>query len=258
MKYDKAGNPLEYIKSDAKVLEGMIRQVNQHVQKKYTIIKPHILTVPKHQDFTKKRKYFMAKLDKLQKEFNLKDSDQFGMYHQKWWEKFVLDSSKKYKYELPYNVLRGLTARWAFFDKSYSIGQLKKDVKNQEFLDWAINFDKNDHKTYVQQNMFSFETLFFELGAEILYNMSGFLTANPEKSVQKLKKDIDSAIKTIRSGGDIKKMKILKQQLEKINSYGGMEKIVPTEGITFLYKGELFKITGNFGPVNRLLGLLTF
>jgi hypothetical protein len=151
-----------------------------------------------------------------------------------------------------------LTKRWAFFDKSYKVSNIKKDIDNDKFLDWALTFDKKDHKKWVSQNMMPFERLFFELGAEILSNMSGFLAANPDDAVQSIKKEIEKNIKDIRKAKDPKQINLLRQQLEKIQSYGGMDKIVPSEGLTFLYKGELYKITGNFGPINGLLGILKF
>ena len=40
-----------------------------------------------------------------------------------------------------------------------------------------------------------FEVLFFEVGAEILKNVQGFIAANPDKSVQGVKKKLDAALK---------------------------------------------------------------
>ena len=56
----------------------------------------------------------------------------------------------------------------------------------------------------------------------------------------------------------MKKMITLKQQLEKLNSIGGLKKIVPVEGIVFKYKGNTYKFTGVFSPVNQILGLVSF
>lgn len=257
-RYNEQGDPIEYIKDDARVLEGMIRQINQHIQRRFIIIKPQVLSIPKHQDFTKERGYFFNKIDKLQKQFDLSDSDQFGMYHQRYWENYIFNASKQFKYKISMKVLKGLVSRWAFFNKKYSIREMKKDIKNEKFLDWVITTDKTDHQKLVKQNMLPFETLFFELGAKILSNMSGFLAGNPDKAVQKLKADVEKTIKIIKKAKDPKQIMLLKQQLEKIQSYGGMKKIVPSEGLTFLYKGELYKITGNFGPLNALLGILKF
>ena len=47
-------------------LQGMIKQRNQNIQKKYSIGKPVFLDVPKHQDFGKMKDKFLGKLNKLQ------------------------------------------------------------------------------------------------------------------------------------------------------------------------------------------------
>ena len=155
--------------------------------------------------------------------------------------------------------MKKLTKRWAFFDKSYKITNIKRDLKKQpKFLEWVMNTDKQDHKNMVKKNMLPFEKIFFAVGADILLNLSNFIAANPTKAVEKIRKDIIKASNQVRAGGDIKKMKTLKQQLEKLNSIGGLKKIVPVEGIVFKYKGNTYKFTGAFAPVNQILGLVSF
>ena len=100
--------------------------------------------------------------------------------------------------------------------------------------------------------------LFFDVGAEILKNIGGYLAASPDKATQKIRKDVINAIKTVKSGGDIKKIQTLKLQLDKLNKIGGLKAIVPSEGIVFKYKGKTYKFTGAFAPVNQILGLLNF
>ena len=258
LEYDDSGTAIGQPKDSARVLAGMIKQVNQSVQKHYTIGKPQFLSVPKVQDFGKKEKMYLGKLNKLQNQFKLKDNDTLAKYHQSFWEEFIFNASKQHKYKISNKVLVNLTKRWAFFDKSYKIPTIKKDIKNKKFLDWVLSFDKNDHSKWVKQNMKPFEVLFFDVGAEILKNISGYLAASPDKAVQKIRKDVISAIKTVKSGGDIKKIQTLKLQLDKLNKIGGLSAIVPSEGIVFKYKGKTYKFTGAFAPVNQILGLLNF
>ena len=168
-------------------------------------------------------------------------------------------AGKQFGYTIPKTILKKLTKRWAFFDKSYKIPQIRKDLKKQpKFLDWVMNTDKVDHKNMVKKNMLPFEKIFFSVGADILQNLSNFIAANPTKAVEKIRKDILKASNKVRAGGDIKKMKTLKQQLEKLNSIGGLKKIVPVEGVVFKYKGKTYKFTGAFAPVNQILGLVSF
>ena len=86
------------------------------------------------------------------------------------------------------NVMGGLLKRWAFFDKSYKIPQIKKDLKDYpKFLEWVLNTDKNDHTKMVKENMKPFEILFFDVGAQILKNVEGWLAVIPAKSVQSIR-----------------------------------------------------------------------
>ena len=103
-----------------------------------------------------------------------------------------------------------------------------------------------------------FETLFFEVGAEILKNVKGFMAANPDKAVQGIRKRLDKAISNVRKGGSLKKLNTLKAQLDKLNSIGGVNSIVPSEGIVFKYNGKTYKFTGAFAPINQITGLMSF
>jgi hypothetical protein len=53
-------------------------------------------------------------------------------------------------------------------------------------------------------------------------------------------------------------MKRVKSQLEKLQSLGGVDAILPIEGITFVYNGKMYKMTGVFAPLNQLLGILKY
>ena len=259
IEYDDNGNAIGEVKDSARMLAGMIKQVNQNIQKRYKIGKPNFLTVPKHQNFEKRKKYFFNKLNKLQKQYGLKDNDSLSVYHQSYWEEFIFNAAKQHGFTIPKKPLKNLTKRWAFFDKSYKVPMIRKDFKNHpEFLDWVLTTDKVDHSKMVKQNMKPFEELFFEVGAEIMTNVSGWLAANPDSTVQRVKKQLDSAIKNVRSGGDLKKLNTLKLQLDKLNKIGGLKAIVPSEGIVFKYNGKTYKFTGAFAPINQITGLMTF
>ena len=106
--------------------------------------------------------------------------------------------------------------------------------------------------------MFPFETLFFELGAEVLKNVEGFLAANPDKAVQNVRRQVAKAISDVRKGGDLKKLNRMTQQLAKVQAIGGFKTIVPSEGLVFVYKGNTYKLTGAFAPVNQITGMMAF
>ena len=259
LKYDDSGKVIGEVPGSARMLAGMIKQVNMHIGKKYSISKPVFLTIPKNQDFSQKKDKFISKLDRLRNQYALKDEDTLGLYHQSYWEEYIYNAAQQFGYTISNKILENLTKRWAFFDKSYKIPKIRKDLKKHpEFLDWVLSTDKNDHTKMVKSNMKPFETLFFEVGAEILKNVEGFMAVNPNKAVQGIRKRLKAAISSVKSGGDLKKLNTLKQQLDKLNAIGGTDAIVPSEGIVFKYKGKTYKFTGAFAPINQITGLISF
>ena len=248
----KDGKAIGSVSDGARILAGMIKQVDANIQKSFSVIGPKILKVNPHQDYSAKKPYFIGKLNKLMKKFGMADSSTFAEYHQAYWEDFV---DKKIG-DVDNNIKMGLVKRWAFFDKSFRLN--KKTIEDEKVLEKVIKIDKQKHEGQVKKNMLPFEKLFFELGAEVLKNAEGFLAANPDKSIQNVRKQVAKAIGDVRKGGDIKKLNKLTQQLNKIKSIGGFKTIVPSEGIVFIYKGNTYKLTGAFAPINQITGMMTF
>ena len=260
IEYDSAGSPVGEDRGSARMLAGMIKQINQNIQKTYSITKPFVTNLPKVKDFSKRQSYFLGKLKKLQNQYNLGDTDTLSDYHQAYWMEYIYNGAKQTDYKNPSNdVLMKLTKRWAFFDKSYKIPQIRKDLqKYPKFLDWILTTDKIDHAKLQKQHIRDWEVLFFELGAEILSNLSDFIAANPSKATQQIRKDLKTAINKVKKSKDPKVLNTLKTQLDRLNAIGGLKSVVPSEGITFVYKGKLYKYTGAFAPANQILGMLKF
>jgi len=147
----------------------------------------------------------------------------------------------------------GLVKRWAFKDKGFRLD--KKNITDEKTLEWAKKTDKDDQKKIGKKNLMKFEQIFLGLGAEVLEFTSSALTVNADSAVRDMKKRIDKTIKDVKKSGDPKKIEKLKLELGRLKSIGGAKKIVPNEGIVFLYKGNTFKLTGTFASVNQILGI---
>ena len=234
----------------ARTLAGMIKQVNQDVQSAYTISGPPINQLPKSKDLRKLKGSYNSKISKLQSKFKLKDNDGIADYHQAFWMDFV---NKKSPSKLDNKTLMGLVKRWAFYDKSFRLD--KKNLSDVKTMEWAKGIDKNDHAKMAKDNIRPFEDIFLGIGADILSFMSSVLAANPKKAVRDMKKQLDKTIKDVRKSGDVKKIAKLKMELQRLKAIGGTDKIVPNEGIVFVYGGKTFKLTGTFAPLNQILGL---
>jgi len=259
IEYDKSGRQIGYSKESARMLEGMIRQVNQNIQKRFKIGRPNFLKVPKSQDFGKLKNKFLGDLKKLQSQYALKDSDSLGAYHEAFWKEYVFNATKQFKVNLKSDQFVKLVRRWAYSDKSYKIPQMRKDFEgNEKFLQWVLDTDKKNHNQMLKDNIKPFEILFFKVGAEILKNIQGFLAVSPDRAVQKIRQDVISAMNDLKKPDNIQKLEKLKSQIEKLEAIGGASAIVPSEGLVFKYKGNLYKFTGAFAPINQIVGSLKF
>ena len=250
MEYNDEGIAIGENGEAARILAGMIKQVNKDVQDNYTIQGPPVVKLPKSQDLSKKRAKYSSQISKLQKEFGLKDTDGVANYHQAWWEQWVDKNSPS---TLDNKTKMGLVKRWAFMDKKFRLD--KSNISDDKTLQWAQKIDKEDQSKISKQNLMKFEQIFLGLGAEVLEFTSSALTVNPDAAVRDMKKRIDQTIKDVKKSGDPKKIEKLKLELERLNSIGGAKKIVPNEGIVFLYNGNTFKLTGTFASVNQILGI---
>jgi hypothetical protein len=250
VEYNEAGNPIGKIDGAESILGGMIKQINAHVQSKYTIQGPPIVKLPKTKELSSQKGKFKSMITKLQSEFGLTDKDGVADYHQAWWENFVDNSKKK----ISALEKAGLVKRWAFDDKSMRIG----DIKDEKARAWAEGIDKGPKTTIMSGNLRKFEDIFLGVGAEVLSFMGSVLTAQPDKALQSMRAELESTASQIMNGGTITQIKKLEKELSRLNSIGGFDKIVPSEGIVFSYKGNAYKLTGAFAPLNQILGIFKF
>jgi hypothetical protein len=248
--YDKEGEVIGENQEAAKILAGMIKQVNKDVQDTYTIQGPPMQSLPKSQELSKLQGKYISMINRLQKEFGLADSDGVADYHQAWWTNFVEKNAKK----LDIGSKIGLVKRWAFGDKSMRINQIQDD----KIRAWADKIEKQDQQKIMKDNLMKFEEIFLGVGADVLSFMESVLTANPSDATKQLRKELGNAIKQIKASGDPKKIEKLKIELSRLNALGGFDKIVPNEGIVFVYGGNTYKLTGAFAPLNQILGIFKY
>jgi hypothetical protein len=245
--YDMDGNITGENQTSARILAGMIKQVNASVQSKYTIQGPPMQKLPKSDNLSKLQSKYMGMISKLQSEFGLGDSAGVADYHQAWWTNFVDKNAKG----LDAQEKIGLVKRWAFGDKGFRIAT----IQDPKLRAWADNTEKKDQVKIAKDNLMKFEEIFLGVGADVLSFMESVLTANPTEATKQMVARLHKTVDDVRKLGDPKKLDKLKLELQRLQALGGFEKIVPNEGIVFAYNGNTYKLTGAFAPLNQILGL---
>ena len=250
VEFDEKGNAIGSVKGAESKLASMIKQTNAHVQSQYTLQGPPITKLPTDEKLSSQKGKFNGMLSKLQSEFNLSDTAGIAEYHYSWWMKLINNSKKN----LTKLEKEGLARRWAFDDKAFGI----KSITDEDAKKWADGVDKDAKDKIMKGNIRKFEDIFLGVGAEVLSFMSSVLTAQPDKALQSIKASLESSISDIRNGGSEAQIKRLEKELQRLNAIGGFEKLVPNEGLVFFYKGNTYKLTGTFAPLNQILGIFKF
>ena len=258
VEFDENGKVVQTDLTGGAVVQKAVTDANADMQDTFNLIPPQKIKLGRVENFQDYQDALFNELDQLRDKYNLKDQDTISEYHKAWWRELIRDKASSFNYNIPEEVLDILMNRWSFNIKSPRIPQVAKMIDNEEFATWARAFDKKDFKQYQKENIQPFESIFLKLGAEIMKNVSNFLAPNPAAAVQDIRKEIAQVIRDLRSTGDISKMALLKTQLDKIKRLGGFEKIVPVEGIVFVYGGNTYKLTGAFAPINQILGTLKY
>ena len=100
------------------------------------------------------------------------------------------------------------------------------------------------------------EEIIHDFTVEILKTFHSAFVIDNDKEVKRLRKEVAAAIKGIEASGHEKAIEVLTKQLAKLKNAENV--FTASEGFVFDYDGKTYKFTGNFAPVNQLLGLFKY
>ena len=247
---NEIGEETKYAASIAKAL----KDLKLDMGKTFSIIPPQIIKLGKDIDFEKNKAKFIKQVEDLRKQYNLTDADPVSRYHEMWWRETI---DKNFP-NLTQDYKEGLLQRWAYDNKKIlNMRSLAKEIGKDE-AEAIKKFDKEDYKKKQKENIRPFEDLFLELGSVILKNASNFVAANPDAEMQRLQKQLKDEAEAVRKSGDVSDIEKVTKELERLDRIGGIESIIPTEGIVFVYNGKVMKLTGTFAAVNQLMGFIKY
>lgn len=258
IEYDMEGNPIGEDKQAGRDLGKVVNDINVAVQKNFFIRGPHDLEIKPLPNTKAREAYYRKKINSVMELSGCNASSTVGDYVMGMATKILKAEAQKAGITIPSDVEYKLIRRIANIDdvKTYTVPQIKKDLGDN--ASWFIDLEKKDSKRIRREIYAPLENIFLEIGTEMMKNMSSFLAANPTQAAEEMKAEIDKVISSIRTNGDESDVSKLEHELSRIANAGGLGSIVPTEGITFLFKGKLYKYTGIFAPINQLRGMLTY
>ena len=128
-----------------------------------------------------------------------------------------------------------------------------KDLKEQ-----VRSYVQSGNKT-ISKLIWPIEDAIHDFAVAMLEGMESAYVLDNAKELDRLKKEVETAIKSIQAyqgPGQEMAHEILAKQLKKIKHLDNITSVA--EGFVFEYDGQLYKFTGNFAPVNQILGLFRY
>jgi hypothetical protein len=256
VEYDADGNVIGEDKQAGRDLGQLVKDANAEAQETFFVRGPQDIATKPLPNTEKRASYYKKKLSQIMKESGCTQSSTVGDYALGMGRNIIKEEAKSAKIDLPEQSIDGLARRIADIDKSYSVAMMKKDLG--ENATWYTDLEKKKAKQWKRAVYAPLESIFLEIGTEMMKNISAFLSANPTEASESMRKEIDKTIASIRTSGDEKDIEKLEHELSRVSAAGGLESIVPTEGITFVFKGKLYKYTGIFAPLHQIRSILAY
>ena len=169
-------------------------------------------------------------------------------------EEWKLNRFMKIKPEWMNDEVEAIFNRWFNSDKSFKAATLKKLYPDHYSEIMSDKFGKQ----YIEKVMEPIDELFMSIGNTFIKLCDGF--TNKEKHnnvVDTIKNDLSNTIKAIEKEGSDTHKAQLERNLNRLKSLGD-NYINSAEGVVFMYKGKLMKLTGSFAAINQILGILKF
>ena len=114
----------------------------------------------------------------------------------------------------------------------------------------------NDANIIIKTAIYPIEDIIHDFSVEMLKGLESAFVLNTEAEVERLRQSIADAIEEIEKSGDENRIKMLGQQMMKLKDLKNIN--TAAEGFVFDYDGHTYKFTGNFAPVNQILGILRY
>jgi len=104
--------------------------------------------------------------------------------------------------------------------------------------------------------IFPIEDIVHDFSVAMLKGLESFFVLDNAKEVMRLRSEVSKARSAIEGSGDEEAIRILSQQMRKLKNVEDISTAI--EGFVFDYDGHTYKFTGNFAPVNQILGLFKY
>lgn len=257
--YDLNGKEIAEDKISAYTIAKLIDDVNQSQQKRFLIRGPQEYNIKPFENHEERYKEYIDRINKIMSN-NSEYTDETTI------RDFLFNETREFLYD---KIPELKDVEWGdvtLDDVILNVSGISKKVKIDKIKKFLSPYVGVGEKIYNFQQDKNFKnnvlkpiiSLFMDLGLDTCRNMRKLLTANPEEAAVKLRKKYLDAIEEIKEKGTDVGIKYMEDQLAMLTDPSALENYLPTEGISFLYKGRIYKLTGYFQVLNKICGYFKY
>ena len=243
----KGDNAIKDLKSSENVekLKGVLEQLYSE-DDEYEI-RVNAFRNLKKLDSDESLKRAVIDISNLQKAAGLTDKDRVA--------DFIVGGLKKHIYETFPKAQDSF--RRKFLERlSGNKVNIKELYKLEPDLMQKIQFYDKNSKNTIKSILNPLENIVHEFAFDILSHFKSIFVLDNSQEIERLRSSLEQAIENIKKRGNREEIDILKRNLIKLKPLDNMK--TAAEGFTFNHGGKMYKFTGNFAPINQILGILRY
>jgi len=237
------------VSQNVNTLEKALRQMQKTVASEdYNV---QINAVRNLQGLSNKEPLKMAvgRLNTLMKQWQLNDNDTVGDFLVRNINEYI----EKYFPELPVDKKTELMKR-LFGIKGIRVTSIVKGLEPE--LKTNIKLAVKSMPKLLKQIIDPLEDIVHDFSVSVLESLESAFIINNRSEVQRLRDEVSNAIEVIKNANNEEANEFLQKQIKKLKQ---IQKITTaSEGFVFDYNGYTYKFTGNFAPVNQILGFFKY
>ena len=252
---------------EGKMMDEILKAIDtEDTERVHAIKKTNSVNFEKIDDLENIQEGIIRKMQVLMDTNHLDDDNTIDDYLAAQVRTWVQEHSDYHRFGMDEQLIEDLVQRWGYGNKAKNITKVLKD-QPESIKKWVRAQDKKSDEI-TGKLLDPIIEIFTRVGIAVLQSVSGIAASDPTASAAGIKKKSEDAIKKIKdfmatedttSINDFeKKFNYLETQLRRIEQSGGLKGIAPMEGIVFEYKGRLFKLTGNYLPLLKMITFFRF
>ena len=261
--YDKdTGAPIRDTSENAGILEQYLLDAENNLEASDYRVQVNAIRQLERLDNDAALDEALARIEKFTSKYGLSDNNTIGEYLVARLDAYVTSKIRTLNVEAKKLLMKRM------FEEGYGTeeieGKKARKVTQKEIIGSLENPEDaqtvkgliNVAKQVIKEFIYPLEDIIHDFSVVMLKGLESAFVLDSEAEVGRQRSELAAAIDAIEGSGNEEAMEILQQQMRKLKNIENVS--TAAEGFVFDYDGNTYKFTGNFAPINQILGLFKY